>query len=254
MVRYYLSIFPTEGLIASQLSPEDFGAYMATGTRKGAYEGIMFIEVEGGFGSFFDWEYARTRCVPHPDGEPKHSVYLGVYRVLEHIPLENLKELYLTTRDGRTLKLEQAPYRPGAPRSYYLYQELCPITPLVVSSLPPRDFAAKISDGSSKIYVPTIAFADIKTIDFDHPEETGNIGAIYDRNIEHLEDCIRTVVENKEKPTKTIERSHIGSFSYQIINTGVYVGNKDGIVFYPMKSMDELRRHHYDWAKSALII
>lgn len=254
MIHYYLSLFPTEALIASQLSPADFGAYMATGARKGAYEGIIFLETEGEFGTFFDWEYAKSRCIPHPDGEPKHSVYLSVYRVLEHIDLEMMKNLFLTTRDGRTLELTKQTYGQPPQKSYYLYQELCPITPLVVSTLPPKEFAAKISDGSSKIYVPSIAFADIKVIDFDHPEQSGNIGAIYDRNIDHLKDCINTVIENKGKPTKTIEREHIGALSYQIINRGVYVGNRNSILCYPMKSLEELRKHHYDWARSAQII
>ena len=58
----------------------------------------------------------------------------------------------------------------------------------------------------------------------------------------------------KGKPIKTIDRSHSGSFSYQIIDSGVYVGNKSGLLMYPMKSIDELRQNHYDWARSALII
>ncbi|MEM5947481.1 hypothetical protein WKV44_02880 [Spirochaetia bacterium 38H-sp] len=254
MRHYYLSIFPTEGLIASELSPEDFGSYMAIGAKKGAYEGIIFAEVEEGFGNFFDWEYAKKKCVSHPNGEPKHSVYLAVYRVLENIPVDKLKNIYLTTRDGRTLELEKSDYKAPQKKNYYLYQELCPINPLVVSSLEPIEFAANISNGSSKIYVPTIAFCDIKTIDFDHPEDSGNIGAIYDRNIEHLKECIAAVTTNKEKPTKTIERSHIGAFSYQIINSGIYIGNKDALVYYPMKTIEELRKNHYDWARSAMII
>lgn len=254
MRHYYLSIFPTEGLIASELLPADFGSYMATGAKRGAYEGIIFVEVEEGFGDFFDWEYAKKRCISHPDGEPKHSVYLSVYRTLEHIPIDKLKNIYLTTRDGRTLELEKKEYQPPKKKNFYLYQELCPITPLVASSLDPAAFAGKISDSSSKIYVPTIAFCDIKTIDFDHPEDSGNIGAIYDRNIEHLKECIAAVTGNQEKPTKTIERSHIGAFSYQIIDSGIYIGNKDNIVYYPMKSVEELRKNHYDWARSAMII
>ena len=33
-LHYYLSIFPTEALIASELEPDQFGAYMATGSKK----------------------------------------------------------------------------------------------------------------------------------------------------------------------------------------------------------------------------
>ena len=49
-------------------------------------------------------------CKPHDDGAPKRSKYFSIYRVLEHIPLENLKNLYLATDDGRVLGLKQAEY------------------------------------------------------------------------------------------------------------------------------------------------
>ena len=72
-IHYYLTVFPTEGLIASQLGPEDFGSYMATGSKKGTAEHLIFIEVSGEFGSYFDWDYARQNCVQHSDERPKHS-------------------------------------------------------------------------------------------------------------------------------------------------------------------------------------
>ena len=65
-IHYYLSVFPMEALIASQLDPTQFGSYMATGSKKGSKEQIIFIEVEGGFGTDFDWKDAEARCVPHP--------------------------------------------------------------------------------------------------------------------------------------------------------------------------------------------
>ncbi len=253
-IRYYVSVFPTEALIASQLEAHEFGAYMATGSNKGSSERLMFLELEGEFGDHFDWEYAHEKCVLHEDGTPKHSVYLSVYRVLEHIPLDQLRTMYLTTKDGRSLALEPQAYRePAMERDYVLYQELCPIYPLVVSGLPPKEFARYLTSGQHKIHVPSILFADLKVIDFERPEQTGSIGAMYDRNVRHLQDCIWQVRRNPVKLNKTIERSHGERFSYQIIDNGLYIAKGQGVVMYPMKSRDELRRYHYDWARSALI-
>ena len=253
-IRYYLSVNPLEALIASQLSPEEFGRYMATGKKNGSYERIMFIEVEGGFGSYFDWDYAKERTVPHEDGRPKNSVWLSVYRALEHVELDKLKSLYLTTLDGRTLEIPRADYaEPDGDKDYFVYQELCPITPLVVSRLDPAEFARFMTDPGNKVSVPKVVFSDLKTIDFDHPEETGNIGGTYDRNIEHLKDCVHDVRTQKEKPNKNVERS-VSSFSYQIINRGVYVGSGSDVVQYPMPSAAELRQNHYEWARSAMIV
>ena len=252
-IHYYLSIFPLEALISSHLTPEQFGHYMAAGQRKGSYERIMFIEVEGGFGSEFDWKWAEGRTVRHPDGRPKHSVWLSVYRTLEHVPPEKLGTLYLTNQDGRALALEKSEYQAPPSRDYYVYQEICPITPLVVSNLDPKGFAEHMTAEDSKVHVPRLAFSDVKVVNFDDLETTGNIGTIYDKNIDHLKECIRAVVGNTEKPNKNLERS-TGSFSYQIINNGVYIGSKSEIVMYKMPTVSEIRQHHYDWGRSAMIL
>jgi len=39
---YYLTIYPTEALIASQLPPMDFGTYMATGIKTGSFEKLNY--------------------------------------------------------------------------------------------------------------------------------------------------------------------------------------------------------------------
>ncbi|MFP4383200.1 MAG: hypothetical protein ACLFST_09455 [Spirochaetia bacterium] len=254
MIHYYLSVFPVEAFIASELDPENFGTYMATGSKIGSLERIIFIETEGGFGDHFDWRYAEKRCVSHPDGKPKHSVYLSVYRALEHIPLKAMKNIYLTTKDGRTLELESVK-EASAPNhnEYYIYQELSPMNPLVVSTLKPEDFGNFVTSGKSKIFAPKLIFTDLKIIDFDNMEASGNIGHTYDKNLEHLKSCINAVV-NKEKQTKTIERSHIESFSYQSIARGIYVCDDESMLTYPMKSKEELNTRHFEWAKSALIV
>ncbi|MCF7928818.1 MAG: hypothetical protein K9L68_07710 [Spirochaetales bacterium] len=252
-IHYYVSLFPMEALIASQLEPEAFGAYMAIGSRKGSNERLIFAEINGEFGNDFDWDYAAERCVSHEDGEPKHSLYLSVYRTIEKIPLTQYRNLYLTTRDGRSLPINPTRYTGGVRKSIYIYQELSPINPLVVSSMPPEDFTDFITAESQKIHVPVLVFADLKVIDFKTPEQTGNIGGIYDRNSEHIQSCIESV-EGGGKPTKTIDRSHIESFSYQAIDRGIFFGSEEEILFFPMPDYNTLRMHHYAWAKSALII
>ncbi len=251
--HYYLSVSPVEALIASQLTPTEFGSYMATGSKNGSHERIIFIEIEGNFGDYFDWNYARERCVVHSDGQPKHSLWLSVYRVLENVPNEVLGSLYLTTKDGRTLELSRGELGAPPKRDFWVYQELCPLTPLVVSSLPPAEFCAFLTAETSHVRVPKVLIADLKVVDFSNLEDTGNIGAAYDRNIEHLKDCVEAVTTNPDKPAKNVERS-VNAFGYQIISSGIYVGSGSDIVFYPMPSTDEIRRDHYDWGRSAMII
>jgi hypothetical protein len=253
-IRYYLSVNPIEALIASQLTPDQFGLYMAIGRKNGSHEKMMFLEIDGGFGSYFDWPYAEQRCVPHEDGSPKHSVWMSVYRVLENVPLSAMRSLFLTTQDGRTLELDRAEYQEGnKDRDYYVYQELCPITPLVVSALQPKAFCTQMTDRNNKVSVPQMVFADLKVIDFDNPTETGNIGPIYDKNLDHLKDCVLAVTSGSGKKNKNVERSMM-SFSYQIIDSGIYIGSGAEMLFYRMKTFSEIRQHHYDWGRSAMIL
>lgn len=253
--RFYLSIFPMEALIASQLEPEQFGQYMASGTKNGSYEKTTFIEIEGGFGDFFDWDHAKEQCITHASGEPKHSLWMSIYRTLENVPLDKLRKLHLVTNDGRTLSLDPSPYAPPQKkRDFWVYQELCPIRPLVVSAYDPTEFSQHMTHPDVKVHVPTIAFCDLKVIDFDNLEDTGNVGSVYDTNLDHLKQCIRSVTSDGIKKVKNVERSRTESVGYQTISKGVYIGHGTNVVEYSMPSTDEIRKNHYDWGRSAMIL
>lgn len=255
MVYYYFTVFPMEALIASELAPEEFGNYMAVGSKKGSAEQIIFMEITGGFESPFDWAYAEKQCVPHSNGEPKHSVYLSIYRVLEFIPLSAMGPLYLVTKDGRALKLEKSEFcQPKEWKGYGLYKELCPVNPLIVSSLNAKYFGKYLIDPSNKVSVPAIIFSDVRVIDLDDLEHSGNVGTMYDRKLDHLRACISDIQNGKGKPTKTVDRSFSSKFTYQIIDNGIYAAVGDDIICYAMPDLEELKEHHYDWAKSANIV
>jgi hypothetical protein len=80
--RLYLSLIP-EALIASQLEPAAFGAYYAVGRHLHVIGEAMFFEVDPSFrDDDFPFALADERCVTQPNGDPKSSVYLGIYNVL----------------------------------------------------------------------------------------------------------------------------------------------------------------------------
>mgnify|MGYP005864728543 FL=1 len=139
-------------------------------------------------------------------------------------------------------------------KSYYLYQELCPIQPLVVSNLMPDAFAAALCDSSNKVSVPKIVFADCKTPDLNDPENTGNIGTTFARRRAHLLDCIASVSDSSGKPAKTFDRSHVAAFTFQLIDTGVYVADGRRTALWAMPNAEQLRELDYDWGRSANIL
>ncbi len=252
--KFYLTVFPMEALVASEMEPEQFGAYMAHGDSKAAAEQLMFIEVTGGFGNYFDWSYAEEKCTAHEDGSPKRSLYLSVYRALENVPLEQLGSLYLVTRDGRSLRLPKSDYiSPDNWPGYALYREYCPMTPLAVSTLDPKSYGSYMTDLSNKVAAPALFFADLLVGNLDDIENSGNVGHIYDKNRDHLIDCVKELKSGKSKITKIVDRSNFNTSFYQIIGKGLYFARNGAMIMYPMPGREELKRNHYDWARSAMI-
>ncbi|MDT8300491.1 MAG: hypothetical protein RQ760_03340, partial [Sedimentisphaerales bacterium] len=142
----YISLIP-ESLVVSMLPAEEFGRYLAVGTKKRANEQAIFFELSNDFESeHFDLKGAIELCKPHEDGQPKHSVYVSTYRVLEHVSLEAIGSLWLVTSNGLTLELKQAPLPTKTEEIHHLYQELCPVHPLIASTLDPSEFCKFITD------------------------------------------------------------------------------------------------------------
>ena len=248
----YLSLIP-ESLISSQLPPEEFGSYYAVGTRKRSRGQAVFFEVEPGFPTeSVSWEVMEQRTVPHPDASPKRSVYLSSYRVLEHVPLEALKKLYLVTDDGRVLALEQAPYTQDVNRSLHLYQEFCPMTPRVVSNLDPLDFCKQITNPAHPVSVPKIVFCEMELDKLARDPDSPEVGDLPYRNIGHLRDCLRELQAKTDKANKQVDRSMSGQVLFRTVKNGFFVGDGHEMLYYPLPPREQLEREYFTWWRSAL--
>lgn len=249
----YCMAYPIEALVASMLPPAEFGSYMAIGSKKSSRGKVVFIEVDKDLKSdAFNLDRARHECRPHPDGSPKASVYLSIYRVLEHLPLESVKSLYLTTKDGRTLAIapqkvayEAAHLRRGG---VFLYQELAPARPQVISSLDPLDFGRLMTDPKTPIHLPKLLFARMRL-----GTEAGSIAGQSDLpygNLPHLQNCALEVL-SKNKTTKTVERSQ-DDFFYSAIMDGLYLSAASAALYFPFPTEGELKDKYYQWWRSAV--
>ncbi|MDZ7605822.1 MAG: hypothetical protein U5K79_09610 [Cyclobacteriaceae bacterium] len=160
----YLTAIP-EALIASMLPPDKFGEYLSRGTKKRNKGQAIFFEIDlGQIEKLIDKNILDKRCVTKPDGSPKSSVYLSIYKALEIIPLSALKNLYLTTDNGHTLEIKKTSYHqsPENKSRKYLFQELCPVSPLIASNLAPAPFLKLLTNGSTPIVLPKLFFVELK--------------------------------------------------------------------------------------------
>jgi hypothetical protein len=196
-------------------------------------------------------KYLNERLVPYEDGEPKRSVYLSIYRVLENTPLEAMKNLYLVTDDGRVLELKSGSFKPDEQDVIHLYQQFNPISTRVASKLTPPEFIAFLTDTGKPVSAPTIFMAELKLNKLArHPD-----APIHDLpypNPDHLRDCLSRLMSSGQRLTKTVIRQFKGELSYRTIKNGFFVGNHDNYLYYPFPSTEELEGTYYPWWRSAL--
>lgn len=250
--RLYLSMIP-EALVASMLTPEKFGSYLSVGSHKRSSGVAIYFEINPDFSSdFFDMDIVKERCVAHANGSPKRSVYLGIYRVLEHIPLEALGKLYLTTRDGQVLALEQGDLPAASPAEHYLYDEICPVHPLIASKLDPAAFARFVTSPDSPLCMPKICFADLDPAAIIGSDRTAEaMPALHNLPV-RIQECFREL-DSAGKPTKTVDRTRAFTFRWNHIKNGYFVGDGKTLLYYPFPDNDTLDRDHHQWWRSATL-
>lgn len=250
-VHLYLSLIP-EALIASMLPAEEFATYYTVGYSKKMRGQAMFIELDPEFRhDYFRIEEGIARCIPHDDGSPKKSVYISTYRVLEHIPLADIKHLNLVTRFGVSLTLERSAEYPAKADGLYMYQEIAPKFPLVVSSLPPVGmYELMTQNSSSLIHLPAFCFVELRLGELADDPEFGQVKDLPYGGVHHLRECLIELA-NKNVHTKIVDRVHTVEYPYRMIDSGIYLGNTEELAFFPLPPREELRNEYYRWWRSA---
>ena len=247
----YLSMIP-EALIASMLTPEEFGVYYAVGTKKKSRGQAIFFEIDPEF-RHEDMPIVEgiKRCVSHEDGSPKHSIYISVYRALERISLDAIRKLYLVTQDGRVLGINPEPNIPSDSTGLHLYQEIAPVHPLIVSTLGAIKFYEIIvKNPASLLTLPAVCFAELKLGELADNPEYGSVGDLPYTTIDHLRQCL-VELRTKAVHTKMVDRLSSAVFPYRTLKSGIFVGNTKELLFFPLPSQEELRTQHYPWWRSA---
>lgn len=250
-VHLYLSLLP-EALIASMLDPEQFGVYYAVGSHRKVHGQAIFLEIDPDFRhEYFKIEDGFSRCTDHPDGSPKKSVYISTYRVLEHIPLQAVKQLFLVTAYGETLGIERSHDFSDTHDDLHMYQEIAPVNPLVVSNFGPVQFYEYITQSpQSMIHLPAIAFVELRLGALARDPEFGEVGELPYNFIPHLRECL-VELQVKTIHSKMVDRVHPVQFPYRMIKSGLFVGNFEELAYFPLPTREVLRDKYYRWWRSA---
>ncbi|MEN8204084.1 MAG: hypothetical protein ABFS28_15910 [Bacteroidota bacterium] len=246
----YLSLTP-ESLVASHLSPSEFGNYLAVGTRKRLRGQAMFFELDTARINNLPEEYMSKKMVPYEDGEPKRSLFLSIYRVLENTPLEAMKSLYLVTDDGKVLELKPGSLKPDDQDVIHLYQQFSPISTRVATKLSPPEFINFLTDPAKPVSAPKIFMVELKLNRLSKNPDAPIHDLPYP-NPDHLRTCLTTLMSSGQRLTKTVIRQFKGDLSYRTIKNGFFAGDQDDYLYYPFPSTEELEDAYYSWWRSAL--
>lgn len=251
----YLILYPNEALVASQLTPEEFGQHYSIGSPRHFTGKVIFAEVSSDFRheSFRIDDYLKITESGVP-GRPKRTKFVKSYRVLEHVELAALEKLYLVTTDGGVLGLERSrpPSHESERNRIRLYQEICPLRLLVASVLDPPHFGHYITEETWSKGAPKIFFTQY---DID-PEATVasnevhafNMGPLPNVNPTNLPTAVKELREDPKKKTKTVNLNpNLDFVSYKAIKHGFWFSAGSETVFFRMPGMDELHEKHYSW-------
>lgn len=254
----YMTVYPNNALIASQLTPEAFAKHYVLGSAKHYKGKVVFAEIDINFRDpYFAIDEYLAQTVPHEDGSPKKTKFIASYAVLEHVPLSEIKNLYLATSSGKVLEIEPAPYtainEPGLIR---IYQEVAPLQNLVASNLDQRSFGKYITTETRSKGAPKIVFTQID-LDIDEFLEMNKdrnliISPIPGHHPYRLYECIIELKNNPNKKTKTISlRSLLDEIPYSRLKHGFWFSDGKDLLFFPLPSIDEMKEKYYSWWKDA---
>ena len=250
-IHLYYSLIP-EALIASMLPPEEFGQYYATGHKFKSKGQAVFFEVDPAYRHpYFDIDGCYKRCVARADGSPKNSIYVSMYRVTEHLTLNALGKMYLTTAMGATLGLSRADALPKVEKELHMYQDLAPINSLVVSVFDPAAYYADVvTHPSHSFSFPGMCFVELELGMLARDPENGREGDLPYSFMQHLREALMEL-EPVSKQNKLVHRVHSLEFPFRMVKNGFFIGIGDELVYYPMLSQAELKKDHHNWWRSA---
>lgn len=254
--RLYQILYPNQGLVASQLTPEAFARHYQIGSLRHFTGKLVFAEIDPSFRHpYFDIDAGLAALVPHPDGSPKRTKFISSYRVMEHMDFAAIKTLYLSTAEANVLGLKPREYdkvhQPGFLRTF---AEIAPLSMLVMSPMDMREFGGYITQPGNSKGCPKLFYTQIE-LDVDE----------FLRNFESnpfmpapfpflhpskLRDAIQQMKVDTEKKTKGLALyCPLDQISYKSIRHGFMFASQDKTKFFPMPSVQEIEASHFEFWK-----
>lgn len=254
----YAIVYPSEALIGSQYNPEQFAQHYIAGSTR-FYDGkVLFFEVDTEYrNDYFDIQAGLDALVPHEDGRPKATKFIKTYRVLEHIALDALKNLYLTNPDGSCLELKEDNGEIATRDKDILriFAEINPLNMLVMTRLNYVDFGKYITDPDNPKSCPTLCYTQLEfdSDSFLKEFEQNSVmpAPLPSVHPSKLRAAIFEMLAKADKTTKGLSLdSNFNRIPYKAIRHGFMIANSKGTKFYRMPSSKEIEDTNFRFWKA----
>ncbi len=254
----YCILHPNYALVASMLPPEEFGRHYNLGSSRFFHGQVVFAEVDSSYRhEYFNIEEILKGLKAKADGRPKRTKFIKTYRVLEHIELSAIKNLYITSVLGKVLELKpESQYDISHEKGFLrTYQEICPLRSVVLSFMDPPEFGKFITAENATKGAPKVFFTQID-LNIDNfltqiEEDPFLVSPIPNVHAHKLKSQILEMRARPEKRVKGISLdSAFSQISFLRLRTGFWFAHRDEFIYYPIPDHATLENDHYDWFRS----
>jgi len=248
--RIYMVLYPNAALIASQYDPDMFARHYTSGSSRHYSGKVIFAEIDVDYRhDFFDIENLLKELRPHEDGRPKATKFICCYRVLEHVDLEAIGNLHLSTEEGHCISLERGEFDVTHKEAIRIYAEINPMHMLVMSKYNPRDFGAYITDPTNPKSAPKQFYTQLNIEveeflhEFEHnPFKPSPVAALHPSTIR---DGYLELMANPGKKHKGLALdSNLDNISYRLLKHGFTFATKGKSIFYPLPDQRTIEKRN----------
>ena len=251
-VHLYMTLYPNNALIASQLNVELFARHYTTGSSRHYRGKVIFAELDPDYRHpYFDMEKILGAVAPHEDGRPKATKFIASYRVLEHVDSAAITRLCLATQEGYCITLDSGPFESEEDgQNMHLFAEIAPLRMLVLSDVGFVRFGRYITDPRNPKSAPRQFYTrlDLDVLAFigeieENPFRPSPIANVHPST---LRDGFYELKRYQDKHHKGIALdSNLDQVSYKLIRKGFMVSTQNESKFFPMPSSAEIEERAY---------
>lgn len=250
--RFYMTLYPNNSLIASQLSPEAFAKHYTSGSSRHYSGKVLFAEIDPAYRHpFFPIDAILKELTPHEDGRPKATKFVSCYRVLEHVELSAIQSLHLVSQEGQSLELRPVEYDlTHEKQKVRLYVEIAPMRMMVLSEFDFPSFGAYITDPAQPKSAPVQFYTQIEIDIPDFIDDFANNpftpSPIRNIHPSTLRDGFQELQKYPDKHHKGIALdSNLDEISFKMIRHGFMFATAKETRFFPMPPLRSIEENNF---------